>query len=410
MFLPNAYSLVVLLACFVTAAYFIWSFWRQGVPDIVRLLIFSIFFAPFAVLGARLWNYLNWADLRNIIDQGSGWQRLLNFLGFGESGLSGISFFGGLVAVICYFSIVFTWYAHKYQVSRWLCFDIMFQALLIFQIISRWGNFFNQELLGRIISENYPQEFAWIPDWLATKLHFPNESQLILRHPLFLYESLANLFLLILLIISKRLGLIKFVFTFKRYPAVTKAIALHKTQLPKQTKLFRSWRVWWSKWQTVYRFYQVNVAKPGVNFNQTPPVYLNARIGPYQWNDDSCLYHRQWLHVQQKYGFWSQIRVKFWMFWRSNSAKLTAHFNPYQLLIPKVGLTTSLYLLGYGIIRLVLQTFREGVYLSEPIDTPYYMAGLLIVLGLVGIYWTQFLSPRKWRSPNWLYETWYWKR
>ena len=400
---------MVVLAFLGAGGYFIWSFWRRNLPDLGRLLLFSIFFVPFALLGARLWNYLNWEHLRQIVDQGSLANRFQNFFGFGETGLSGLSFFGGFFAIIIYFFLVFSWYSRKYRISRWLGFDILLQGVLIFQIIGRWGNFFNQELLGQVLTRNYPQEFGWIPEWLGNKLHFKDEYSWVVRHPLFLYESLANLLLLFCLLFWKRIGLFTLFFRSHHNPILQKQIVTDRQNWSKQ-KWTNFWGYsWWRKWIIVSRFYSVTVSNPPVNFNETPPVTLHHQIGFWKFNSQSALYQRELLYINQNLSFWSRMQAKFWLFWRRNSRDLTAYFNPYQLLIPRVGLTTSFYLLGYGIIRAVLQTFREGVPDSEPIATPYYVAGLFIFFGLISFYGSQFLWPAKWRSPNWYYETWYWK-
>ena len=407
MLLSPYYSLIVVLAFCLSTSYFVWSFWRKNVPDLIRLLIFSIFFVPFALLGARLWNYLNWEPLRKIVDQGSWSERLLNFLGLGETGLGGLSFFGGLFAILIYFLLVFFWYSRKHQVSSWMSFDILLQGVLIFQIVGRWGNFFNQELLGQELTTDYPREFGWVPDWLGSKLHFNGESTLILRHPLFLYESFANFLLLSLLILIKKIGLIHLLFVTKRYPLLLKQITDERKRFLSRTKWLLPF-FWLRKLLLVHRFWRVNVLNPNVDFNRTPSVHLNRRFGRWEWLDKSHLYQKQLLFVKQL-PFLSRIKQHFWLFWRRNSNQLTNHFNPLHLLIPRVGLTTALYFVGYGVIRTVLQTFREGVEASEPITTPYYASGLLIICGLFFLCWSQFLAPRKYRSPNWFYETWYWK-
>lgn len=408
------YPLMVVLAFVAATAYFVWSFWKKNLPGLTSLLIFSIFFVPFALLGARLWNYLNWPPLQQIVDQGSWSNRLVNFFGFGPSGLSGLSFFGGFFAIIIYFGFVFSWYAYRYQVSLWLGFDILLQAILIFQIIGRWGNFFNQELLGKIITTNYPQEYSWVPHWLGDQLHFPDEATIglrpPLRHPLFLYESLANLFLLVILIVSKKIGFVFLLFQKHKPQPLVKLLTQQYQQLITQKSRFFWWRWQWWHFSLIYRFWTINICQPLVNFNETPPVYLNKTLGNWTWNDQSHLYQRQLLYVQQNLSFWQGIIRKFWMFWRRNSSALTDYFNPYQLFISRIGWTTVGYCFGYGIIRIVLQTFREGVFASEPIATPYYASGFLILLGFGIALWTQWWAPRKWRSPNWFYETWYWKR
>ncbi len=106
----------------------------------------------------------------------------------------GLAIHGGII----FGSIFLFFYCRKKKISLFKVMDIVAPCLLIGQIIGRWGNFFNQEAHGREVA-------------LATlnKLHLP---QFIINgmyiegkyyHPTFLYESLANLFCLIILLILR---------------------------------------------------------------------------------------------------------------------------------------------------------------------------------------------------------------
>ncbi len=402
------YSMMVFLAFCSAASYFVYSFWKKRLPNLTWLILLSLFFAPFALIGARLWNYLNWVHLQEIIEQGSWINQLGNFFGFGPEGLRGLSFFGGFFATLLYFLALFTWYGKKYQVSLWVTFDVLLQAVLIFQIIGRWGNFFNQELLGPVITMDYPQDFGWIPNWFGSKLHFPGESIFWIRHPLFLYESFANFWLLVLLILAKRLGIIYLFWTTSRFPILQKQIFLAESKFKKT--IWPGFFFWYQKWTIVKSFWQLNIYWPQVNFNHTPSVTVNDYLWKWKQPVVSKLYQKELLHV-------SQISPFYWRFWRltllflfqRNSTSLVGYFNPQKLVVPWVGHTSALYCLGYGLIRFFLQILRENIILSEPTNTPYYASALLFFSGCFFLVVSQLIAPYKWRNPNWFYETWYWK-
>jgi len=91
---------------------------------------------------------------------------------------------GGLIAL---------WlYAKKYQHNFWQLAAIIATSLPLAQAIGRWGNYFNQELFG------YPTNLAWgIPIDLAHRpWQYLNYEYF---HPTFLYESLGNLIIFIIL-------------------------------------------------------------------------------------------------------------------------------------------------------------------------------------------------------------------
>jgi len=83
------------------------------------------------------------------------------------------------------------------KLDFWLWADIAVPGLILGQAIGRWGNFFNQEAFGR------PTNLPWAiyinpanrPYDYASYEYF---------HPTFLYESIANLLLLVLLMLMHR--------------------------------------------------------------------------------------------------------------------------------------------------------------------------------------------------------------
>jgi phosphatidylglycerol:prolipoprotein diacylglycerol transferase len=97
---------------------------------------------------------------------------------------------GGILALLVFCKIR--------KLDFWLWADIVAPALLLGQAIGRWGNFFNQEAFGM------PTSLPWgiyidpmnRPAGYASFQYF---------HPTFLYESIADIILLILLLLIHRL-------------------------------------------------------------------------------------------------------------------------------------------------------------------------------------------------------------
>jgi phosphatidylglycerol:prolipoprotein diacylglycerol transferase len=92
---------------------------------------------------------------------------------------------GGLIAALLF--------AKVKKIPFWQLADIVAPSLILGQAIGRWGNFFNSEAFGR------PTDVPW-------KLYIPPERRPFgyesydYFHPTFLYESLWNLMVFILLI------------------------------------------------------------------------------------------------------------------------------------------------------------------------------------------------------------------
>jgi len=147
----------------------------------------AINFAPFAVIfgviGARLLHVVvNWSYY-------SG--HLSYILAFRKGGLAiqGVML-GGILALLVFCKI------RKLDFWKWV--DIMSPALLFGQAIGRWGNYFNQEAFGM------PTSVSW-GIYIDPINRPPSYSNAEFFHPTFLYESIANLVLFILLLLILRL-------------------------------------------------------------------------------------------------------------------------------------------------------------------------------------------------------------
>lgn len=154
---------------------------RVGVkPD--RVTDLALVATVAAILGARLVHVLNdWsyygAHPREIFQV---WNGGLAFHGV---------LLGGLLAL---------WlYSRRQKLSVFLMLDIVFPALALGQIIGRWGNWVNQELYGR------PTQAPWALA-IAPEHRVAGYEAFQTFHPLFLYESIGNALILLLLLILWR--------------------------------------------------------------------------------------------------------------------------------------------------------------------------------------------------------------
>ncbi len=152
---------------------------RRG-EDSEHVLNMALIVVPLGIIGARLYH---------VIDEWSFYsQNLLLIFGGRGLGIFG-AITGGAIGLIVYTK----W--KKLGTLRWM--DIVAPGLILAQAIGRWGNFFNQELYG------YPTDLPWaIYIDLAHRL--PGYETFSHFHPLFLYESLANLLNFSLLMIMGR--------------------------------------------------------------------------------------------------------------------------------------------------------------------------------------------------------------
>jgi phosphatidylglycerol---prolipoprotein diacylglyceryl transferase len=139
-----------------------------------RLIFYTLIFG---LIGARLYHvFLEWTYYQeHLLEIFKVWQ--------GGMAIHGAIIFGGITVYL---------FCRKYNWPLFLILDIMALGLILGQAIGRWGNYFNQEIFG--LPTNLPWGIfiseANRPMELMSQVYF---------HPTFLYESLLNLLLFILL-------------------------------------------------------------------------------------------------------------------------------------------------------------------------------------------------------------------
>ena len=151
--------------------------------DLITDLIFNTII--WAVIGARLYYVVfNWElYASNPVDVFKVWE-------------GGLAIHGGILFGLAF--VIFYTKKHKYNIIKMM--DMASVALIVGQIIGRWGNFFNQEAHGPATSLETLKSFH-LPNFIIKGMNING----IYYHPTFLYESSWNLVgLAIMLIIRRR--------------------------------------------------------------------------------------------------------------------------------------------------------------------------------------------------------------
>ncbi len=148
------------------------------IADLLPLLVLG------AVIGARIYYVaLEWRQYaNNPVDALAIWR-------------GGIAIHGALIGGVLTTVVYCRWRRQRF----WPLLDVLMPAVALGQAIGRWGNFFNSEAFGvptdlpwrlKIPAANRPPEFL-------DQLYF---------HPTFLYESIWNVGVLVLLLVLFRLA------------------------------------------------------------------------------------------------------------------------------------------------------------------------------------------------------------
>lgn len=117
----------------------------------------------------------------------------------------GLAIYGGVIAAVIV-GIVFT---RKKKLNFWLFADTCIVSLPLGQAIGRWGNFFNREAFGGytdcIFAMRYiKDQVKYIPAAVMDKIVTVGGVDYIQVQPTFLYESLWNFALVIVMIIMRK--------------------------------------------------------------------------------------------------------------------------------------------------------------------------------------------------------------
>ncbi|MFA9430506.1 prolipoprotein diacylglyceryl transferase [Egicoccus sp. AB-alg2] len=110
----------------------------------------------------------------------------------------GLTLFGGLAGG----SLAGVWYLRRKAMDVPAFAHAIAPALPLAQAIGRWGNYFNQELYGR------PTDLPWALQ-VEAPFRRPGFEQFATFHPTFLYESLWNVTLVLVLLAIDRTGRIR---------------------------------------------------------------------------------------------------------------------------------------------------------------------------------------------------------
>lgn len=165
----------------------------QKEEDYLDLAIFGV---VFSIIGARLYYVIfSWDQYKN---------DLLSILNLRQGGLA---IFGGIIAAIITAFIV----AKRKKINPGRMLDTVCMGIVTGQIIGRWGNFFNREAFGgytdSLFAMQLPKDAVRNGDLTQSLLDHTvivKGIEYIQVHPTFLYESLWNIGVLIVIVLFRK--------------------------------------------------------------------------------------------------------------------------------------------------------------------------------------------------------------
>ena len=178
------YGLLITLGIILAFSYCAYRAKQEGI-DFDNLLDIAIFTILFSVIGARTGFVLfSLENYTKYLETDGFWYMVARMLSINEGGLQ---IYGAIIAGAITIFVVCK--IKKFKPTKML--DAVSPAVMIGQMIGRWGNFCNGEAHGTVVSETSPLYF--IRMGLSTHNIKELQGKMAEVHPTFLYESLWNL-------------------------------------------------------------------------------------------------------------------------------------------------------------------------------------------------------------------------
>lgn len=182
MFQIKWYSFFIFLAMLTACLIIFKESKNKNVPDnyLTNLIFYGLIIG---ILGARLYYVI--FNLDYYLNNPSQIFAIWN---------GGLAIHGGLISAVIFLMI----YSRKNKINILEMLDIIVVGVIIAQAIGRWGNFFNQEAYGNIISLQALKNMH-LPKFIIDGMYISGSY----REPTFLYESICSLIGFILLLILR---------------------------------------------------------------------------------------------------------------------------------------------------------------------------------------------------------------
>ena len=169
------YAIAITLGIIFAFSYCAYRAKQEGII-LDHLLDITIFTVMFGIIGARAYYVLTSLEK---------YDSFYSMIAIWEGGLA---IYGGLIAGAL---TIFIICRHK-KIKVMKMFDAVAPGVMIAQALGRWGNFFNGEAHGELVSESSPLYFIRMglsPHYIDGKVIH----SMGYVHPTFLYESLWNI-------------------------------------------------------------------------------------------------------------------------------------------------------------------------------------------------------------------------
>ncbi|AGJ91031.1 prolipoprotein diacylglyceryl transferase [Mycoplasma putrefaciens] len=388
------YSLTMTLGMITAVGFSLYNFYKKGLSS-NDLAISIIFIIPSSLLGASFFGKLEDDQVRSFWELFAFWE-------------GGLAIHGGVFAGTFVGIIVFYFIGRRTKVSLLVYGDAIIPNILLGQVIGRWGNFFNHEVLGapvvkiadkidQINDANIDKLFGqylqnhsrplWLPDIILKNCLsvYNGEStiingvelqkdNLVLLSPIFFYESVL---LLVCWIV------INFI-------------------IPNIGRLFNKPLDQDQAFKIDFKFSVAQFFVPWLKSTDQKISYKDAWKKALTNNTEDNAVEKYQIKKAEIDASSKHAIVKKW---QTNELLLQLN-NKNNYVLTRSGVAMFSYFMLWNVVRYVLELTRsnDNLFISNNKDLSLAIIGLSIVVGFIGIICSQYLFCRLFRKPGWLYE------
>lgn len=394
----HVYAFTMTLGMILAILYSFYKFRKRDL-SFDSLIWGVLFIVPASLFGASFFGKFNAEGAG--INAGN-----VGFWGLWAFWRGGMSIHGGVYAGLLVGLIVFGIIGRKNHVSIWTYIDAIVPNILLGQVVGRWGNFFNHELVGAPIRYlghtsntainqwgfidfnqlglNDPWShsiFGWI--WKNTSAVYTGSQPTTINgitvsygdvcqmSPIFLIESFSLLAVWLLV-------------TFV---------------IPNIGKWFgpKPWKIEASKYPLSWKIYFINLFKPWKHVDAKTPSAIWEEAFVENKDLEAISEYQRKMQTLTK----NNISAR----WARGNALIDAN-NPQGYWITKVGCEGSAYFFGWNFVRFILELSRPDDHLFIMYDKPLSLALIAgsAIIGLIGMVLTQIGLPQFTRREGWVYE------
>ena len=155
-----------------------------------------------------------------------------------------------------------------------------------------------------------------------------------------------------------------------------------------------------------YRLWKLNCWNQA--FFTKMPIKNKVLVTTKKYSISSLKFRNPFIRLCER---WIKTKwINFKTIMSQDATALEQNANPDGYRVTRVGVQTGCYVIGYNVVRMILEPFRNrssDILFPDDWLSTYIFFSIGVLIGIIVIIFSQFICVRKWRQVRWLYEKQY---